>query len=181
MPFIQPITREIQFDYGHRVPKHDSKCKNLHGHRGTIIIEITGELYKDGPQTDMVMDYGLLKDLLMEHVDAMIDHAMILSLHDTKFVDMAYDEKLTSKKSHIFVDWVNEVAKSVRLRSFWAGQTAFGKTYIINDSPTAEVLAQHFFNILSPYVLQRTNKQAKLTCITFKETPNTSASYRLQE
>lgn len=27
-------TRRLEFDAGHRVPLHESKCKNPHGHRG---------------------------------------------------------------------------------------------------------------------------------------------------
>ena len=35
-------TRKIEFDYGHRVFKHGSKCKHIHGHRG--VIEVTATL-----------------------------------------------------------------------------------------------------------------------------------------
>jgi len=174
------ISKEIDFDYAHRVPKHESKCKNLHGHRGTIIAELTGDLIEDGPQTDMILDYGFLKQILMDHVDALCDHGIILSLHDTKFINMAYDEKLTRQPYHIFTDWYNDVVDSVNHKSFWAGQSNFGKTYIIRGAPTSEYLAKHFFEILSPIVLEKTNGTAWLSAITFKETPSSTATYRVR-
>jgi 6-pyruvoyltetrahydropterin/6-carboxytetrahydropterin synthase len=174
------ISKEIDFDYAHRVPKHQSKCKNLHGHRGTIIAELTGELVEDGPQTDMIMDYGFLKQILMDHVDALCDHGIILSMSDTKFIGMAYDEKLTRLPYHIYKDWYTDIEKEVEKNRFWAGQTNFGKTYIIKGAPTSEYLAMHFFKILSPLVYEQTGGKAWLSAITFKETPSSTATFRVK-
>src|ERR1700733_1477369 len=150
MTQIETIHAFIETDTAHRVPLHQSKCKNLHGHRYRFTAELTGKLFTEGPQTGMVLDYGFMKQLMMEHVDKKIDHAIIISTQDLKFLYMAYDDKLTSKRSHILVDWVNEVEDSVKHNGFWAGESTFGKTYFIYDYPTAENLARHFFKILSP-------------------------------
>lgn len=170
------ITRELEFDYGHRVPKHESKCKNLHGHRGHIIIELCGEFFTEGPQTDMILDYSIMKELLMTHVDAKIDHGIILSLTDRKFLEMAFHEE--SGLWYGFSDWMLEVHKEVIAHRFWSGITKFGKTYIIQGSPTAEILAGHFFNVLAPIIEMETDGKAILSAVTFKETPATSATHR---
>ena len=169
------ISKEIGIDYGHRVPLHQSKCRNIHGHRGVVIAEITGGLFSSGPQSDMVLDYGFLKDLLMEYVDAYCDHGIILSIDDTKFISMAYDE---SASLFVFSDWHAAVTASVQHSGFWAGNTAFGKTYIIAGAPTAENLAKHWFNRLKLPVENATAGQATLSAVTVHETPTSVAVYR---
>jgi 6-pyruvoyltetrahydropterin/6-carboxytetrahydropterin synthase len=176
------ITKEIDFDYAHRVPLHNGKCSSIHGHRATVTVEITGELRENGPQTGMVFDYGFIKQLLMEHVDAKCDHGIILAFDDFKFVSMCYNDKLRTKAiGGIFSDWHREVTDEVIKNTFWSGETNFGKTYIIDGSPTAENLAAHFFNVLEPLIPPATNFQACLSAVTFKETPSSSATYRINE
>lgn len=48
---------------------------------------MVGDLFVGGPQTQMVLDYGILKNLMMENIDAMCDHAMIISLQDWKYIN----------------------------------------------------------------------------------------------
>ena len=168
------ITAEIGIDAAHRVPLHQSKCKNGHGHRYGIFAEITGNLFTEGPQTDMVLDFGFLKKLMLEHIDARCDHGIILSNTDTKFLGMAYDSLLYNS----YDTWEKEIEESIKLNGFWFGTSMFGKTYIISGVPTAENLAIHWFNILEPHVLELTNNQARLSAITVKETPTSVATYR---
>jgi len=175
------IYKEIEFDYGHRVALHETfdgkpgKCSSCHGHRGKVIAYLSGKLFESGPQTQMIFDYGFLKNLLVENIDAHCDHAMILSFKDEKFMGMAYSDRLTKE---IYIDWHNNIKKSIKIDSFWFGQTNFGKTYIIADYPTAESLAKHFFEILRPKILVATNNQARLDSIVFKETPTSGAEYK---
>ncbi len=172
------ISKEIGIDAAHRVPLHQSKCKNIHGHRYLVIAEIQGNLCTSGPQTDMLLDYGFLKDLLMQYVDAYCDHGLILAIDDFKFVSMAYDEKLVSHASHIFKDWYEEIVAEVQNTGFWAGTTLFGKTYIMGGVPTAENLAKHWFSRLSQPVAEATNHRAFLSAVTVHETPSSIATYR---
>lgn len=72
------ITREIGIDAGHRVPEHKSKCYNLHGHRYRIQAAVTGELAEEGEEQGMVMDFGFLKEVMMEEIDGPYDHSLIL-------------------------------------------------------------------------------------------------------
>ena len=41
------ISKEVQFDAGHRVPNHASKCKNPHGHRYRVVVHCAGEIIDD--------------------------------------------------------------------------------------------------------------------------------------
>lgn len=68
-------TRRIEFDAAHRVLEHESKCKNLHGHRYAIEASFQGEnLDKLG----RVVDFGVIRELLGAWVDANWDHTTIL-------------------------------------------------------------------------------------------------------
>ena len=171
---MHSITKEIGIDAAHRVPLHQSKCRNMHGHRYTIYAEITGELFQSGPQSNMVLDFSFMKELLMKHIDAMCDHGIILASDDSKFIQLGYDSNLWPK----FMNYLAEIHESINIRGFWAGQSAYGKTYIIHGAPTAENLSQHWFKVLGPEVLKATNNQAKLIAITVKETPTSIATYR---
>jgi len=68
------ITKYIEMDAGHRVPLHQSKCKNPHGHRYRVTIEVEGRVPEDG----MVIDFGILKEMLTTFVHDPMDHSMIL-------------------------------------------------------------------------------------------------------
>jgi 6-pyruvoyltetrahydropterin/6-carboxytetrahydropterin synthase len=71
------ITRSIEFDAGHRVPSHNGRCRNPHGHRYRVEVDLTGALFTSGPEQGMVADFGILKDILAEVTDR-YDHAMIV-------------------------------------------------------------------------------------------------------
>lgn len=76
------INKEIQFDAGHRVPLHASKCKNPHGHRYRVVAFIEGELITEGPESGMVRDFSIVKELLTERVHDVYDHAFIVAKDD---------------------------------------------------------------------------------------------------
>lgn len=76
------ITRKIEIDAGHRVPDHRSKCKNIHGHRYVIEAVCEGGLFESGEQRGMVLDFGFLKQLMVEHIDEPCDHGLILAKDD---------------------------------------------------------------------------------------------------
>ncbi len=159
------ITREIGIDMGHRVTYHGSKCRNLHGHRYTVQATCKGPLYKEGEQQGMVLDFGFLKEEMMNEIDAPCDHGMILWMDDP-FVLNFIDVPTASKAK----DCIEEAG-------FFECQSIFGKLYLISSVPTAENLAKHWFERLAPRVKICTNNQAALFKIKVWETPNCSAEY----
>lgn len=81
------ISKEIQFDAGHRVPLHASKCKNPHGHRYRVVAHINGELITEGPESGMVRDFSTVKELLTKFVHDVYDHGFIIHVEDTKMLN----------------------------------------------------------------------------------------------
>ncbi|MDA0902421.1 MAG: 6-carboxytetrahydropterin synthase [Proteobacteria bacterium] len=77
-------TRKIEFDAGHRIMRHESKCKMLHGHR--YVLEIT--FVSQGlDKLGRVIDFGIVKDVLGKWIDDNLDHNLILCIEDKKLGD----------------------------------------------------------------------------------------------
>lgn len=69
------ITRRLEFDAGHRVMNHESKCATLHGHRYVV------EVFAVSPELDQigrVIDFSVLKARLGTWLDEQWDHNMIV-------------------------------------------------------------------------------------------------------
>lgn len=158
------ITREIGIDMGHRVTYHGSKCRNLHGHRYTVYATCVGQLFASGEQEGMVLDFGFLKEEMMEQIDAPCDHGMCIWWQDPLLPD------LIGTLDYALLKGVDRTRAALV-------KGKIGKMYIVPFVPTAENLAKHWFELLAPRVIDRTQGQAKLKKVLVYETPNCSASY----
>lgn len=83
-------TRRISFCAGHRVHRHESKCRNLHGHQYEAELTACG---KTSPQDALgrVIDFSVLKERLGGWIDKQWDHGFI--------IDSADDEALTALRA----------------------------------------------------------------------------------
>lgn len=72
------VRKEVEFDAGHRVPRHESQCRNPHGHRYRVQVAVEGQLREHGAATGMVLDFGDVKALLTRHVHDVYDHGFIV-------------------------------------------------------------------------------------------------------
>ncbi|MET0268018.1 MAG: 6-carboxytetrahydropterin synthase QueD [Duganella sp.] len=137
------ITRKLEFDAGHRIPDHKSQCRNLHGHRYTLEITLTGEIITAEGNSDngMIMDFSDIKSLAKEHLVDVWDHAFIVYEQDT-----AVREFLASLPGH--------------------------KTVVIDRIPTVENLAHVAFGILKAAYIDRFGTGLRLHKLVLHETPN---------
>lgn len=69
------VTKEFSFCYGHILPKHSGKCKNLHGHNAKLEVTISGYV---NTETGMVIDFGDLKQIVNNIIEN-IDHSFIIN------------------------------------------------------------------------------------------------------
>ena len=76
------IAKEFNWEMGHRLPFHEGKCKNLHGHSYKCMIEVTGEPDGNG----MVLDYYELKKIT-EPIFEELDHSFIVWNEDKELID----------------------------------------------------------------------------------------------
>lgn len=68
------IRTEECFDSAHFLAGYDGKCKNIHGHRWRVVLEVSKENLDDG---GMVIDFTDLKHELKNFADT-LDHAFII-------------------------------------------------------------------------------------------------------
>lgn len=73
------ITRLLEFDAGHRLMNHESKCKHAHGHRYKVEVSCTAAgLDKAG----RIIDFGVVKQIVGGWIDTAWDHAFIVNAKD---------------------------------------------------------------------------------------------------
>ena len=104
---------------GHRVPNHKSKCRNLHGHRYVIEVGIDDVVRQTKGASDegMVMDFGDLKEVMMQELDAVFDHGFVVSTDDPEIM---FFEKLQREGQKIIT--VNFIPTAENLAKFWYGR-----------------------------------------------------------
>ena len=121
------VSKEIEFDAGHRVPLHESKCRNPHGHRYRVIAYVCGELQEEGAASGMVMDFSDIKAALTELIHDVFDHGFIIHKDDEVMMNMfeiEYEHGTLSYNPNEF------------------------KIIIVDWTPTAEEMARYVFDIL---------------------------------
>lgn len=78
------ITKEIQFDAGHRVHLHESKCRTLHGHRYRVEIFARA---KTLDEIGRVIDFSEIKKRVGSWIDNFWDHNTLVYEKDVKTID----------------------------------------------------------------------------------------------
>jgi 6-pyruvoyltetrahydropterin/6-carboxytetrahydropterin synthase len=140
------ISKEIEFDAGHRVPLHASKCRNPHGHRYRVVALIQGELITEGSESGMVRDFGIVKELLMEHVHDKYDHGFIVHINDIPML-----HALGSIDTYGEPDW---------------------KIIVVPFIPTAECLAKSIYDdlkLLLPNLVEIVVWETPTSCASYNE------------
>lgn len=142
--------RIMEFDAGHRVLGHGGRCKHLHGHRYKIeLVCTTLGLNELG----MVVDFGVIKQVVGKWIDDKLDHNMILHPEDPL---------------------LNALSSKDGLDDVFGGLHPF---IMPNGNPTAENIAQMLFD--QAVVLLRHNGEDLLDVkrVVVWETPNCYAAY----
>lgn len=169
------ITRRIEIDAGHRIRSHGSKCRHLHGHRYAIeasCVALNG-VQDAGEQSGMVLDFGFLKQAMLELIDVGCDHGLIVDIADEALLTMFMPEGAQPQQ------WLAGLKAQVAENGYCltVDTRLQSKLYIIAAPPTAECLAQHWFERLAPEVMRLSNGQASLQRLRVWETPNCYADF----
>lgn len=78
------LISEASFDSAHFLAGYNGKCKNIHGHRWTIKLEILGKSLEEvGHLRGMLIDFGDLKKELKDLADY-FDHSLIIEKNTLK-------------------------------------------------------------------------------------------------
>jgi 6-pyruvoyltetrahydropterin/6-carboxytetrahydropterin synthase len=137
------ITRRLEFDAGHRIPSHHSKCRHLHGHRYAIEVTLSGSIITEAGAAEqgMVMDYSEVKRIANVALVDLWDHAFLVYRQDVEVLQF-----LQSLDDH--------------------------KTVVLDSPPTAENLALTAFRILDVAYQDTYGNHLRLEQVRLFETPN---------
>lgn len=140
------ITTRLEFDAGHRIPSHNSQCRNLHGHRYAIEITLSGDIIQQHGRSDegMVMDFSDVKAIARQAVVDVWDHAFLVYQGDSVLIDF-----LRTLPDH--------------------------KTVVMPSIPTAENMAMEAFRILDALYRDTYGNHLQLERVRLYETPNSWA------
>ena len=141
------ITRRLEFDAGHRVFMHESKCAHVHGHR--YVVEVECAPINDLDALGRVIDFSVLKSVCGKWLDDNLDHGMIL------FKDDPLAEVWTSG-----FDAYSAVE--------------FQKHYLMDVNPTAENIAELLYRKFTELL---SSHSIRILSVTVHETPNCQAKY----
>ena len=145
------MTRKLEFDAGHRVPLHASKCKTPHGHRYVAEITIRApELDEAG----FVLDFGVVKAKVGGWIDANWDHTMIYQ----------EDDPLMDAMREVYVEHGGD-------------GNVYREWYAVPFAPTAENLSRYLFN---KAVELLADDRVVVERVVLWETPNCKAEWRRQ-
>lgn len=67
-------TRVLEFDAGHRLMKHEGRCRFVHGHRYRMDITCEARSLDD---VGRVIDFGKIKEVVGGWLDEHLDHGFI--------------------------------------------------------------------------------------------------------
>lgn len=82
------LKTEQSFDSAHFLAGYVGKCRNIHGHRWRVIIEIQGDaMLASGEKRGMLVDFGDLKNDLKKLADE-LDHSLIIESGSLKDATM---------------------------------------------------------------------------------------------
>lgn len=129
------VVKEFTFDVAHFLPNYKGKCGRVHGHHWVLQVGIEGEVNE---QTGMVMDFGIIKDVVQNLVVDKLDHCFLNEINDSEQMKLSTDWSLPAFPSHEptaenIVSWIVKVLEPL----FNGGdQLSFVRLY---ESPTSYV------------------------------------------
>ena len=176
------IEKHIEFDMGHRVPTHTSKCSNLHGHRYRVLAGCSAEqLVEEGGETGMVMDFGRIKQILTVNIHDLFDHRTCLWYQDMLLPTLIPPVPLANAK-----DFFNSVLPDSKAKladsknSFYEVRGFHNQVYILTlFIPTAEELAYFAYRRIRDVMIEAGDYHngLKLEYVKIWETPTSLAQY----
>ena len=70
-----------RFEYAHALTGHKGKCERIHGHQGTVILEISKKYLN---ANGMVIDFSRIKKDIFKYIDNLYDHKTLIYEQDDR-------------------------------------------------------------------------------------------------
>ncbi len=160
MTKVVQISKTIEWDMGHRVPKHESKCCNPHGHRYKLEVWCFGPIIEEpgAPDEGMLIDFGDLKTMMTEHIHDVLDHGFMIAESDADLRKLLAYRPGGAEDGYVGVNG-------------W-------KVIIVDFIPTAENIAVWCWRQLEDRIAAHFRGNLVLGCVKVWETPTSVAMYQ---
>lgn len=81
MSMVIRVTSEFLFEMAHVLKNYDGPCRNVHGHSYKLFVTVSGVPVDDtnNPKNGMVMDFTVLKEIVMKKIVSQFDHSVVVS------------------------------------------------------------------------------------------------------
>lgn len=83
------ITKDMgEFAASHTLTQHKGGCSNLHGHNYRVEVTLIGNYQNSvegNPESGMIIDFTVLKELYKKHIHEVVDHATIIGTNEPEW------------------------------------------------------------------------------------------------
>jgi 6-pyruvoyltetrahydropterin/6-carboxytetrahydropterin synthase len=93
---VLTVTKRFRFDAAHKLPFHEGKCRNLHGHTYTLEIEVEGDPVrrKGYSSAGMIIDFTTLGSIVKAEILNELDHQYLNEVIEWEFDTQPTAEEL---------------------------------------------------------------------------------------
>lgn len=114
------LTKQFDFEMAHALENYDGACRHIHGHSYRLFVTVIGTPAEDldNPKLGMVLDFSVLKRIVIPLIVDRYDHALILPESEAK--SGLYDTL----------------------------KSAYGKVEVVNYQPTCENMISRFADVI---------------------------------
>jgi len=184
------IQKSFDLCYAHRVWNQEvppCKCRNIHGHEGTITVTLEQSTLHNG----MVLDFTALKPWIAS-IKQLLDHHLILDISDP--LTIHWMEQYNLYILHPFDMWSpvfrrrpsaefslvdSPTTEEIELQQ--AVDTALSEAMnfvVVDGVPTSENLARWTFDSLTQYICKNHPEfQGRVVSVEWSETKNSRCNY----
>ena len=111
------ITKDFKFEMAHALHGYDGLCKNVHGHSYRLWVTVKGEVKNEKGHTKdgMVMDFGVLKEIVKPEIVDKYDHSLVLNANSPHAkIDLSAFEKVfllpyQPTSENLVIDFANHI------------------------------------------------------------------------
>ena len=143
----QTVTKEFSFDCAHMLANHEGLCRNLHGHQYKLFVTVSildERVSQNEASEGMIVDFKDLKRIVNTLIVDKYDHALVLD----EFTNDEFEQELL-----VITEKYNK------------------KTVLLPYRPTAENMAEDFFDQIDDYLEDNKQINCQIEKIRLYETP----------